>query len=260
MRSLFRRLPIVLGMVVCLLGSGARAETKISLAQHDFEAVGSDSVKFFGDAAIEGGALRLTRKVEQINGAVLYKRLLFLGSDASFSVYFTFSTSNNPSQGGDGFALLLQNHLKAKDAAGGFLGYSGSEALSIEFDTYQNDYDPSNNHVGINLEGNPKSLKTAALPFVINDGRIYHVWVDYDGPQQALDIRVSDSTQRPKDATLSHTVDLNQVLGGAVHPGFSAATGSAYQMHIIRSFFFHSQLVPGGLDTTKEYYVTDTNG
>jgi len=252
------RFTTALGLAALLLVGHAQADTRISLAQQDFNSDGGDAIKFFGDATIEGGALRLTRKVQQVNGVALYKRLIFLGSDASFSLYFTFSTSNNPLEGGDGFALLLQNHLKAKDAAGGFIGQLGSEALSIEFDTYHNDYDPNNNHVGINLGGNPRSLKTANLPFTINDGRVYHVWVDYNGPQQALEVRVADSTERPTEATLSHTLDLNPVLGGAVYPGFSAATGSAFQMHLIRSFFFHSQLVPGGLDVTKEFYVTDS--
>ena len=258
MAPLLQRFAPVFGLFACLITVNAQAETRISLAQPDYSAESGEALKVSGDAVQEGGSLRLTRKVENINGAALYKRLLFLGSDGSFASYFTFSTSNNPGAGGDGFALLLQNHLKAKNSAGEFIGYSGAEALSIEFDTYKNAHDPNNNHVGINLNGDPKSLATASLSFPINDGRVYHVWVDYNGPDQMLEIRVADSTTRPQEPTLAHSIDLAPVLGGAVYPGFSAATGSAMQMHLIRSFFFHGQFVAGGLDTTKEFYVTDT--
>ena len=71
MPLLVQRVAIILGLVVSLLARDTRADTRISLAQQDFSSAGSESIKFFGDATIEGGALRLTRKVQQVNGAAL---------------------------------------------------------------------------------------------------------------------------------------------------------------------------------------------
>jgi hypothetical protein len=241
----------------------AHAETRITLACPNFEGANGNLFKLTSDAALDASDIRLTRDTENVSGTALSKDLVFLASDGSFSTYFTFKMTKrrNPGDGGgDGLAFVLQTDLKAKPGAGGNIGYSGAHSsLELEFDTFPNTDlgDPEQHHIGVNLNGKPQSVATALSPFLLNDGRTYHVWAEYDGSAHVLEIRVADAPKRPDEPTLSHNVDLSPVLGGAAHVGFSAATGTARQEHAIQSIYFQREFVAGGLDPAKEFYVTD---
>jgi hypothetical protein len=165
---------------------------------------------------------------------------------------------DNTDNGADGIALIIQPDLAAQGEYGKGIGYENiADSLAIEFDTHHNtDYkDPANTHVGINIKGNPTSVATAETPFKINDGGIYHAWVDYDGKNDALEIRLAPSNTRPDKALLSHTIDLEKVVGTEGFVGFTAGTGSCVQQHEIFSFYFNTDHSPRGLDTSVESYV-----
>ena len=85
--------------------------------------------------------------------------------DMGFTTWFKFKIHNptaccNP---GDGFAFIIQNSnatdptqgasgsgLTAVGAGGGGLGYSGiNNSLAIEFDIFDDPWDPNSNHVAI---------------------------------------------------------------------------------------------------------------
>lgn len=254
---------IVSGLYFVASSHVAHAETRITLACPNFEGGNGQLFKLTSDATLDGSDIRLTRDTENVSGIALSKDLVFLASDGSFSTYFTFKMTKrkNPGDGGgDGLAFVLQTDLKSKHGAGGNIGYSGAHSsLDLEFDTFPNtDFgDPKHHHIGVNLNGKPQSVASAISPFVLNDGRTYHVWAEYDGSAQTLEIRIADSASRPEEATLSHNVDLSSILGGAAHVGFSAATGTARQEHVIQSIYFERQYVAGGLDPAKEFYITD---
>jgi hypothetical protein len=163
-------------------------------------------------------------------------------------------------EGADGFAFLVQTNLTSKGGEGRTIGYAGAgPSLLIEFDTHKNgDFgDPNNNHIGINLNGNNRSVVTADAPFRMNSGDIYHAWVDYDGNKGLLEIRLSDSSKRPSEATLANLIDLSDLLAESVYVGFSAATGASHEQHDITSFYFHNSLVDGGINPESTEYVTD---
>lgn len=195
------------------------AETRITLACPNFEGGNGQLFKLTSDATLDSSDIRLTQDTENVSGTALSRDLVFLASDGSFSTYFTFKMTKrkNPGDGGgDGLAFVLQTDLKAKHDAGGKLGYSGAHSsLNLEFDTFPNtDFgDPKYHHVGVNLNGKPQSIASALSPFVLNDGRTYHVWAEYDGSAQVLEVRLADSAARPEEPTLSQNIDLSSVLG-----------------------------------------------
>lgn len=264
MKTIRRALQLSLfALFLMALSQAAHAETRITLACPNFEGANAQLFKLTSDATFDGSDIRLTQDTENVSGTALSKDLVFLGSDGSFSTYFTFKMTKrkNPGDGGgDGLAFVLQTDLKSKSGAGGNIGYSGAHSsLELEFDTFPNTDlgDPENHHIGVNLNGKPQSVAIAISPFLLNDGRTYHVWAEYDGSARTLEVRIADSAKRPDAPTLSHTVDLSPILGGAAHVGFSAATGTARQEQAIQSIYFEREFVAGGLDPAKEFYVTD---
>jgi large repetitive protein len=253
----------LLSLITIALPRDVRADTPITLACPTFEGTQADLFKFQLDASRDSSDIRLTRDVAHISGTALSKNLIFLASDGSFSTYFTFKMTkrkNPEDSGGDGLAFILQTDLKSKLGVGANIGYAGANSsLAIEFDTFPNTDlgDPKKDHIGVNINGDPRSAATALSPFHLNDGRTYHVWAEFEGSSQTLEIRLADSATRPAKPILSLSLDPAPILGGAVHVGFSAATGAAHQEHTIQSLYFHREFVPGGLDAVKEFYVTD---
>ena len=243
--------------------SFARAETPIFLALPSFDREGVEALQVNGDAVVNGSELRLTRDKDHLWGAALYTNFATLGPESSFSSYFTFKMTRVPpskDEGADGFAFLVQTNLTSKGGEGRTIGYAGAgPSLLIEFDTHKNgDFgDPNNNHIGINLNGNTRSVVTKDSPYRMNNGALYHTWVDYDGTKGLLEIRLSDSSTRPTEATFSHWIDLSDLFAGSVYVGFSAATGASHEQHDITSFYFHNELVEGGLNPESHEYVTD---
>jgi hypothetical protein len=241
----------------------ARAETPIFLALPSFDHEGVEALQVNGDAVVSGPNLRLTRDKDHLWGAALYTNFATLGPESSFSAYFTFKMTRlqpDKDEGADGFAFLVQTNLTSKGGEGRTIGYAGAgPSLLIEFDTHKNgDFgDPNNNHIGINLNGNTRSVVTADAPFRMNTGSVCHAWVDYDGNKGLLEIRLSDSSKRPTEATFTHFIDLSDLFAGSVYVGFSAATGASHEQHDISSFYFHNALVEGGINPESTEYITD---
>ena len=90
-----------------------------------------------------------------------------------FTTWFQFQIHNNDCcNPGDGFAFVIQNSnntntsmgasglgVKALGAGGGGLGYAGiNNSLAIEFDIYDDPWDPNSNHIAIQTCGGVASL------------------------------------------------------------------------------------------------------
>jgi hypothetical protein len=170
-------------------------------------------------------------------------------------------TNNQPQGstniGADGIAFVIQPDLDAIGKSGGGLGYDGiPNSFAVEFDSFSNDgyEDPKKHHVGINLNGNAKSVATAEVPFTFNNGERYHAWIDYDGKDDSLQVRVGLSSTRPSEPTLSYKVDLEKQLGNEQYIGFTASTGSFSEQHDILSLYFNTENFPGGIDISAESY------
>jgi hypothetical protein len=162
--------------------------------------------------------------------------------------------------GADGLAFVIQPDLNAKGKSGGGLGFEGiPSSVAIEFDSFFNEghKDPKKHHIGINTNGVVESLHTAEVPFILNNGQIYHAWIDYDGKDDSLQVRLATSNNRPADPTLSYKVDLEKTLRTEQYVGFTASTGSCSEQHELLAMYFNVDYLPGGIDTSLDNYSTE---
>ena len=107
---------------------------------------------------------QLTADVGNQGGGVYQNSTINLNN--SFDYTFSVFLGCNGSSGADGMAFILTNNITGIGSQGGGLGYSGlaGNSLAVEFDTYQNGWDPSYNHIAIESGGNIQHNVVAPVP------------------------------------------------------------------------------------------------
>ncbi|MGE3821901.1 MAG: PQQ-dependent sugar dehydrogenase, partial [Isosphaeraceae bacterium] len=203
-----------------------------------------------GGATLVGGALRLTQAVTNQAGGAYYKSALEVTPGTSFSTRFSFRITGGTT-GADGLTFVLQNAPAARAAlglGGGGLGYAEiPRSLAVEFDTYRNEWDADANHASLLVNGNVAApLRTIASSIDFNSGGTVYSWIDYDAKAKRLNLFLSTTAAKPAQPTLSHSVDLAAIVGGAAFVGFTAGTGGVVNVHEIRDWEFSasSSLLP----------------
>nr|NCR42695.1 endo-1,3-1,4-beta-glycanase ExsH [Microcystis aeruginosa W13-11] len=105
--------------------------------------------------------------------------------------------------------------------------------------------DINGNHVGVDLNGDINSVIAQPVTNRLNNGNIWKAWVDYNGNTDVLEVRVSESNQRPTTPLLSYTVDLLSILGQSnAFIGFSSGTGGGTGIHDILDWEFNNTSSP----------------
>jgi hypothetical protein len=200
--------------------------------------VGGQPVLRIADFGCTSGSAFLTRTI----------RLREDLRDSVFSTHFLFQLGGG--DGGDGLTFTFARSPFSLGSSGGFLGYHGiGPSLAVEFDTFNNgggfgDSDAS--HVGIDINGNIASVVARFVPGPLDNGAVWYVWIDYDGPTLTLQLRISQSPLRPTEPYLSYTVDLPTLLGqDEAFMGFTAGTCAATNTHDIRYWNYRNSLGPG---------------
>jgi len=262
MRARFRGhvLPVlmasVMGSLLSVTSVHASPEFEISLK--DFDGERAQSFVMGGDSASDGPRIRLTRAEGNLAGSAMFSKPVYLPRDKSFSAYFTFSMTRLESlekPPADGITFVLHSDSKNIGIGGEGIGYRGIlSSVAVEFDTFHNgeNMDPALNHIGINLNGEMKSIVTATSPVDLSEGLTRHAWVEYDGSMKKLEVRVSADATRPEKALLSHTVDLEGVLRDSPKVGFTAGTGALNEEHHIESFHFVGEYRRDGVAPSQE--------
>jgi serine/threonine protein kinase len=173
------------------------------------------------------------------------------GEPANFLTHFSFiinATSNNT---GDGFTFFLSSYpaFESTNFCGGNLGLpitddntdsSQNQVVAVEFDTYINLWDPQYKHVGIDVN-NIYSVVVHRLNEIITNGTLATASISYSAANQTLNVSLNyqqDSLPDVHKPILSYKVNLTQVLPKTVTVGFSAATGTASEIHQILSWEF----------------------
>ena len=203
--------------------------------------------------------LRLTDGPRQ-SGSVFVTAPVELSDDrgfrASFSTKFQFRISDSAGigdgdgSGADGFVFVIQTNSNSVGGSGGGIGYSGIEnSLGIEFDTFNNQSEgvssDSDNHVGIDLNGSVESVAVKSISPRFNNAVPWTAWVDYDGSANLLQVRISQSDNRPFDADLTLETDLPALLKQpSAYIGFTSGTFSGWAKHDILSWQFRNSFTP----------------
>lgn len=156
----------------------------------------------------------------------------------------------NTSPGADGLVFVIQN--QAADVVGtqgvgiGYLGMTSS--LAVEFDTWLNpgEGDPSSNHVSVHTNGTGPngtdealSIGWANIPGDLYDNQVHQVVVRY--VPGTLTVSLDGVTLVTTSVTLTN-IGGASILDpqGKAWVGFTSATGGAYGIHDVMSWFVHT--------------------
>ncbi|CAL9037311.1 unnamed protein product, partial [Musa banksii] len=175
---------------------------------------------------------------------------------SDFTTHFSFiiRNSSNTSSSGDGLAFFMAPYPSPLllDSSGGPLGIfkrgslnSTVPTVAVEFDTYQNEWDVDDHHVGIDVNS-IVSQKVASWNGSLKTGMLANAWVSYDAITRNLSVFLTyaDNPVFAGDSVLHTVIDLRDHLPANVTVGFSAATGQVTETHAVLSWSFSSSLQP----------------
>jgi len=211
-------------------------------------------------ATVDGDTpvLRLTERTGNQFGTAFNKKLIAAGNNYSFSTFFKFRLNDKQASGSpaDGITFTVQAQSNNAGAVGVGIGYGGIKpSFAVKYDTYQNSdkKDPSNNYVGLAVNGdvannNPAWYKTLDKKDInLSGGQDLYSWIDYDGATKTVEVYISKTEQRPSAPSLRTTgINLNEIFKGnaGVYAGFTSATGGSMETHDIHSWYFTNESDP----------------
>jgi hypothetical protein len=214
-------------------GSGRLSGRRTIIDYPDFSR--RAGLKVVGSARMAGGVLRLTDGRPHEAGAA------WAGTEVSTERSFDTSFTARLEEGADGIAFVLQGDGPGVvGGAGGSLGYGGlSRSLAVEFDTYENGNDPSDNHIAVVTGGRAGAVHGATVFSRVSlTGDAFLVRLSYDAEVGALMVRIK-ATDDPSAVVkvLTVPVELSRAVGGPrAYAGFTGATGHGASTQDIRSW------------------------
>ncbi|KAG8478503.1 hypothetical protein CXB51_028380 [Gossypium anomalum] len=171
----------------------------------------------------------------------------------SFTSHFSFiidtqGKASSDYSAGLAFFLAPVGSEIPPNSAGGFLGLfntttidsSGNQVVLVEFDTFSNDWDPEVEHVGININS-ISSVKYAPWNFSLYREDTADAWISYNATTRNLSVTWSYQNSSSQ-GSLSHQIDLTEILPETAIVGFSAATSHRIERHQLVSWEFNSSL------------------
>ncbi|KAB5520617.1 hypothetical protein DKX38_024936 [Salix brachista] len=221
------------------------------------------SITYDGNASASDEAIQLTKNRRDANmasnsGRATYYKPMQLWDKASgnltdFTTHFTFSiNSQNTSTYGDGLAFFLgPEQLPPLRFDGAGLGLvsnnqttntTDNQFVAVEFDIFQNDFDPPFEHVGIDINS-MKSVNNITWECDIEGGKTTEAKISYNSSTHNLSVSFTGYINNTTEMQfLSYIVDLRDILPERVRFGFSASTGDLFAIHTLRSWNFSSSL------------------
>ena len=235
-------------------------------------------VKCYGQYTLNGTAtqtgancFRLTTESDFVVGAVWANQLISLNDP--FDISFLVNFGSNDVEGADGITFALQPLSTNVGNPGEGLGIGGvSPSLAIEFDTFENGYDPWFDHFGLVRNGNVDHnsgntifgpVQMSASSTNVEDGQNHNVRVVWNPANQR--IQMYFDCQLRMDYTFPYNV-VNTIFNGGslVYWGFTGATGgfSNIQSVCILNQDFHNPTVEETIcvgDSVQLFYQGGVN-
>ncbi|XP_023744822.1 L-type lectin-domain containing receptor kinase IX.1 [Lactuca sativa] len=224
-----------------------------------------DDITYEKDAYPSNNAIQLTTNQRDIHalasiGRAVYSEPLHLWDHGSrnltdFSTRFTFTINSlNSSKYGDGLTFFLapNGSIVPENVTSGSLGLTGPDKelnstgvqfVAVEFDVFQNAWDPKNEHVGIDI-GSMDSVTNVTWRSRVREGKTYDALIRYDSSLHNLSVAFTGFGRSGSRLTqrIYYTVDLRDHLPEWVEFGFSGATENASAIHSIFTWDFSSSL------------------
>ena len=183
---------------------------------------------------------QLTKAYAWQNGSVWSQTRINLSKD--FKIYAKLNFGN-VSSGADGMAFVIQYLGSNLGSAGEGLGFGAiSPSLGIEFDSYQNPYDPPYDHAALVKNGNSQhqsspsnTLQGPQIPLKTNgatvkDDKYYPVAIIWNASTKTITCSF-DGVQK-----INKVVDLTKDIfkdSQYVYWGFTGATGGLSNNHFV---------------------------
>ena len=201
-------------LLILLVGTCARAQSSVQ----DFRLGGSARI-------LNDECIRLTDDLQFQSGSAWYEKAIDLRQPFELTVCIVLG--ENDELGADGIGFIFHPTMRTGYRGEG-MGFAGlAPSLGIEFDTYQNYHlaDPVDDHVAINVNGQPHHYASAAGPNPLpnlEDGKKHLLWVNWDPLLNQLEIHL-DGEER---ARLAANI-ITEIFEGnpTVFWGVTAATG-----------------------------------
>ncbi|XP_012068412.3 L-type lectin-domain containing receptor kinase IX.1 [Jatropha curcas] len=223
-------------------------------------------ISFQGDSFPSNNVLQLTKNAIDDNlmssvGRASYKYPVRIWDAKTrkltdFTTHFSFiMKAVDPNRVGDGISFFMApfNSEIPNNSSGGFLALFSPDSafgalkknqiVAVEFDSFENTWDPSDDHVGI-IVNSIVSVTNVTWKSSIKNGSKANAWVSYNSTTRNLSVFLSYA-ENPKfsgNSSLSYIVDLRDFLPEWVRIGFSASTGRWVETHNILSWDFDSNL------------------
>ncbi|MCL7030950.1 hypothetical protein MKW94_026461 [Papaver nudicaule] len=214
-------------------------------------------------------AIELTKDVDTPNrlesvGWATYAQPIQLwdattGRLTDFDTHFSFIIGSIEAKGnGDGITFFLApfgSKVPPRSSGGSLALFVAERAddprknrvVAVEFDTFQNTWDPSPDHVGINVNS-IVSVANVSWNSSMKDGRTASARVTYNSTTKNLSVFLAYDEDAPVfggNSVLYHTVDLSKVLPQRIMVGFSGSAGWTAETHRVLSWQFSSTLEIG---------------
>ncbi|XP_058080727.1 L-type lectin-domain containing receptor kinase IX.1-like [Magnolia sinica] len=222
---------------------------------------------FSGDAFPSGeNVIQLTRNqadtdLLQSSGRAIYASPIQIWNPATrmaadFITHFRFIVKGlDELHFGDGLAFFMApvSSKLPENSTGKWLGLFNSTTnnatstrlVAVEFDTFENEWDPSANHIGIDVN-TIVSVTNMTWNSNIKSGEIGSAWIGYNSTAKNFYVYLTyGGDSYDGIPSLSYSLDLMEVLPNEVVIGFSAATGSSTELHKILSWDLVSSISSG---------------
>lgn len=182
---------------------------------------------------------------------------------ASFNTSFSINIVRaNGSVPGEGFAFLIAPSPDSPPpgSIGRFLGLTNASTdgnssnylIAVELDTVKQSYDPDDNHIGLDINGVASHTAVSLTPFNIEICPVnmtrYTVWIDYSGVARHIWVYMAlQGNPKPNFTVLNTSLDISDHVQEWSYLGFSASTGTTYQLNCLVDWNLTVEALPDDL-------------
>ncbi|KAK9164823.1 hypothetical protein Scep_000014 [Stephania cephalantha] len=223
-----------------------------------------DELSVVPPATISNGALQITPdsanggfNLQHTSGRILYSKRRFklwegipnTSSEkiASFTTSFNINIYRFPnSTPGEGFAFIIAPDLEVPtNSHGQFLGLTNATTdgspnnrlVAVELDTVKQDFDPDDNHMGLDLNSvrSNKTFNLSAHGIQISPQvpKNYTVWIRYDRQRRLTAYMAEEGQPMPPNPIMNESLNLRDYVSQYSYFGFSASTGNLTQLNCV---------------------------
>ncbi|CAJ2646820.1 unnamed protein product [Trifolium pratense] len=173
------------------------------------------------------------------------------GKLVSFNTSFLINVFRyNNGTPGEGLAFVIAPSLSIPlNSSGGYLGLTNATTdgnvtnrfVAVELDTVKQNYDPNNNHIGLNINSVISNVTVPLRSEIAPIGtQFYVLWIEYYGDRKLFNVYMAPQpskdlpiVKKPAEPVISSSLDLRKIVNQNSYFGFSASTGNTVELNCV---------------------------